>query len=89
VAEEGFEDGLGSPELLEVLVFFHEAGGAEFEAALGADHEVLGGVLGVHELHDVGAVAHDAKNQRAEGVGDDVGGALLEDAVSQHRLERR
>ena len=57
------------------------------QGADGADHEVAGGVLGARELDHVGAVAHDAQGQGAEGVGDEVGRALAQDAVAEQGAE--
>ncbi len=39
------------------------------------------------ELDHVGAVAHDAQRERAEGVGHEVRGALLKDAVAEQGTE--
>ena len=69
--EEGFEGG----------VFFEEIEVGGVGDFWGADHEVFGGVLGGDEFDDFGAVAHDAEDLGAEGVGGEVGEAVVEDAV--------
>ena len=59
-----------------------EGGGVAGVAdADGAEHEVASGVFGGDEFDDFGVVAHDFQEEGAEGVGDDVGEALMEDAV--------
>ena len=46
-----------------------------------ADHEIFCRVFDGDELRHVGAIAHDAQDRRAEGVGEDVAHALEENSV--------
>ena len=74
-----------APELLQRPVFGDGFSKARAETALGTNEDVApGGLLG-DELHDGGAVTADAKDLRAEGVGEEVGEAFAQNAMTQKR----
>src|SRR5579883_1744417 len=46
-------------------------------------------MLGRDKLHDIGAIAQDAQDQRAKGIGQDIAQAMLENAIVKDWSERR
>ncbi len=86
-AEGGFEVGGDVEEFFEVKIIADEMGLGGVRGFDGADHQIAAGVFGGDEFEDIGFVAEDAEDEGAEGVGGEVGEALVQDAVTVKRGE--
>lgn len=88
LAEQRFQIRGDAPELLEFEVFFDSGSIRALWTANSPDHQVFVSVFGCDKFDDIGAITQNAQDQGAEGIGEDIAQAVLENTVVKKRAKR-